>query len=109
MRVGIYARVSTSDQNQEPETQLMPLRDYCAAQGWDVVREYIDQSPANDLARRTQWRSLLDDASKKRFDLLEVNAHGYRPKVAGETFLPHDRSITARRRRCGLLLGLGSR
>ena len=36
MRVAIYARVSTSDKNQDPETQLMPLRDFCIAQGLEV-------------------------------------------------------------------------
>jgi DNA invertase Pin-like site-specific DNA recombinase len=72
MKVAIYARVSTSDKEQEPETQLMPLRDFCLAQGWEVHREYVDQAPANDLLHRVQWRQLLDDASKRRFDLLLV-------------------------------------
>ena len=39
MRVAIYARVSTSDKDQEPGTQLMPLRDFCEAQDWDVYDE----------------------------------------------------------------------
>ena len=29
MKVAIYARVSTSDKDQDPETQLIHLRDYC--------------------------------------------------------------------------------
>ena len=29
MRVALYARVSTSDKDQDPETQLMAMRDYC--------------------------------------------------------------------------------
>jgi DNA invertase Pin-like site-specific DNA recombinase len=29
MRVAIYARVSTSDRDQDPETQLIPLREFC--------------------------------------------------------------------------------
>ncbi len=36
MRVAVYARVSTSDKEQDPETQLMPLRDFCIAQGYEV-------------------------------------------------------------------------
>ena len=32
----------------------------------------MDYDPATDLAHRTQWRQLLDDASKHRFDLLLV-------------------------------------
>ena len=34
MKVALYARVSTSDKDQDPETQLMPLRDFIEAQGW---------------------------------------------------------------------------
>ena len=71
-RVAIYARVSTSDGEQDTETQLMPLRDFCIAQEWDVFDEYIDHAPANDLAHRTQWRKLLDDAAKRRFKMVLV-------------------------------------
>ncbi|MBI4337348.1 MAG: recombinase family protein, partial [Chloroflexi bacterium] len=59
-RVALYARVSTSDKEQDPETQLLALRDFCQAQGWAAYREYVDQAPANDLAHRTAWRQLLD-------------------------------------------------
>jgi len=72
MRVAIYARVSTSDKDQNTETQLLPLRDFCAAQGWEVYREYVDQAPATDLLRRVQWRQLLDDAAKRRFSVVLV-------------------------------------
>jgi putative DNA-invertase from lambdoid prophage Rac len=72
MKVAIYARTSTSDKEQNTETQLLPLREFVKAQGWDVYREYIDQAPANDLLHRTAWRKLLVDASKRHFDLLLV-------------------------------------
>ncbi len=72
MKVAVYARVSTSDKEQNPETQLLPLRDFCRAQGWEVYREYVDQAPANDLAHRNAWRELLDDAAKRRFSIVLV-------------------------------------
>ena len=72
MNVGVYGRVSTSDKDQDPETQLMALRDYCAAQGWEVTGEYVDFAPANDLAHRTSWRQLLDDAAKRQFTVVLV-------------------------------------
>ena len=72
MKVALYARVSTADKSQDPETQLMPMRDSCAAQGWEVTREYVDQAPANDLAHRLQWRQLLDDAAKRKFGVVLV-------------------------------------
>ena len=72
MKIALYARVSTSDKDQDPATQLLPLRDFCLAQGWEVFREYVDQAPANDLAHRTQWRQLLDDAAKRKFSVVLV-------------------------------------
>ena len=72
VRVAIYARVSTSDKEQEPETQLMPLRDFCIAQEWEIVAEYVDHAPANDLAHRVRWRDLLDDAAKRKFGVVLV-------------------------------------
>ena len=72
MKIAVYARVSTSDKDQDPETQLMPLRDFCTAQGWEVTKEYVDYAPANDLARRTAWRQLLDDAARRRFTVVLV-------------------------------------
>jgi DNA invertase Pin-like site-specific DNA recombinase len=72
MKIALYARVSTSDKDQYPLTQLLPLRDFCSAQGWEVYEEYVDQAPANDLAHRTQWRQLLDDAAKRKFSVVLV-------------------------------------
>src|SRR5918992_849529 len=72
MKVALYARVSTSDKDQDPLTQLLPLRDFCLAQGREVHREYVDYAPANDLAHRLQWRQLLDDAAKRKFSIVLV-------------------------------------
>ena len=72
MRVALSARVSTSDRDQNPETQLMPMRDFCAAHGLEIYDEYVDYAPANDLAHRVRWRDLLDDAAKKKFTVVLV-------------------------------------
>lgn len=72
MKVAIYARVSTSDKEQNPETQLLPLREFVEAQGWDTVEEVTDKASATDALGRTGWRDLLEKASKRRFDLLLV-------------------------------------
>ena len=71
MRVAVYGRVSTME-DQDPETQMIPLREFVEAQAWQAVGEYVDRAPANDLLHRTAWRQLLDDASKRKFDLLLV-------------------------------------
>ncbi len=84
----LYARVSMSDQSQDPTTQLLPLKEFAAAQGWDI-RVYVDHAPANDLYRRTAWRELLDDASKHRFDLVLVwrMDHAFRSVLDAATTL----------------------
>jgi DNA invertase Pin-like site-specific DNA recombinase len=70
MRVAIYARVSTSDKDQNPDTQLLPLREFVQAQGWDVAREFVDHASATDLRGRTAWRRLLDEAAKRKVDAI---------------------------------------
>ena len=72
MRVTLYARVSTSDKDQDPETQLLALRDYCRANEWEVVKEYVDTASARDLAHREAWRELLDDCAKRRCKVVVV-------------------------------------
>lgn len=70
-RVAIYARVSTRDKDQDPEVQLVPLREYAQAHGWETV-EFVDVAPAGDLRRRTAWRRLLADAARRRWDAVLV-------------------------------------
>ncbi len=41
-RVAIYARVSTVDKGQDPETQLIALREYAERRGFILVGEYLD-------------------------------------------------------------------
>src|SRR5450759_1304421 len=70
-RAALYALVSTRDKDQDPELQLRVLRDFAASHGWETV-EYVDHAPAGDLRRRAQWRKALDDAARRRFDVLLV-------------------------------------
>ena len=72
MKVALYARVSTIDKDQDPETQLMPLREFAEAKGWETHQEYVDRASASDLYHRVQWRRLLDDAARKRFKAVVV-------------------------------------
>src|SRR5438132_649780 len=55
MNVAIYARVSTHDKDQNPETQLRPLRQHLAGlKGVSVLGEFIDTAGAEDL-RASAW------------------------------------------------------
>ena len=41
-KVALYARVSTKHNGQDPETQLMALREYVTARGLEIAGEYVD-------------------------------------------------------------------
>lgn len=71
IRVGLYARVSTRDKDQDPELQLEAMRDYARTRGWGGV-EYVDTAAAGDLAHRTAWARLLTDAAQRRIDRVFV-------------------------------------
>ena len=60
MKAAIYARVSTSDKDQNPGTQLLPLREFVQAQGWTVAGEFVDHASATDLRGRTADQLLAD-------------------------------------------------
>jgi DNA invertase Pin-like site-specific DNA recombinase len=68
--VALYGRVSLDEQEkerfQDPENQLVPLRQYCQMQGFEVYKEYIDKdSGANP--NRLAFRAMLTDAHQGKF------------------------------------------
>jgi DNA invertase Pin-like site-specific DNA recombinase len=68
-RIAIYARVSTKDKGQDPENQLQQLREFAQAQGWEIVREYVDHV-SGKTSDRAQFKRLFTDASRRQFDLV---------------------------------------
>ena len=72
MRVALYARVSTRDKDQNPETQLRQLREHVAGTAVQLVGEYIDKASADDLRGRRRWRELLELAQRRQLDLIVV-------------------------------------
>src|ERR1700724_3078736 len=70
MQIVIYARVSTKDQSCE--LQVRDLRTYCAARGFDLVREYVDVGQSGAKDSRPQLNLLMDDARKRQFDAIIV-------------------------------------
>src|SRR5579862_6852482 len=70
MRIAIYARVSTKDQSCE--LQVRDLRSYCAARGFDLVREYVDVGQSGAKDSRPELNKLMDDARKCQFDAIVV-------------------------------------
>ena len=67
MKIAIYSRVSTL--NQDTENQLVQLREFAAKQGWEITREYVDYE-SGAKADRVEFQQMFIDASKRRFDLV---------------------------------------
>lgn len=69
-RVGIYVRVSTSEQSTE--NQRRELEVVAAQRGWEVVEIYEDAgiSGAKGRDKRPAFDRLLKDATRGRFDLI---------------------------------------
>lgn len=72
MRICIYARVSKSDESQDPKNQIQPLRDYAKALKGEVVQEYIDSASGNGSVDRASFLRMLEDADKRKFDLVLI-------------------------------------
>jgi DNA invertase Pin-like site-specific DNA recombinase len=71
MKIAIYARVSKSDESQDPQNQLAPLRDYAKAIGGDIISEYVDLASGKSTDREN-FLMVLSDADKRKFDLLLI-------------------------------------
>lgn len=69
MKAAIYVRVSTSDKGQDTENQALGLRELCQQKQWKIVDEYPDYMTGKTLDR-PQFQRMLDDAKKRKFDVL---------------------------------------
>ena len=68
LRVALYARVSTLE--QQTENQLAELRRYVAARGWPTPVEYIDHGVSGAKERRPALDRLIADARRRRLDVV---------------------------------------
>lgn len=76
IKVALYARVSLDEKAddvryQDPENQLVPLRDYCKALGYEPLEEYVDKASGAD-ATRPEFRRMMQDAMMRRFSGIVV-------------------------------------
>ena len=67
MKVGLYARVSTDDKGQDPETQMDIIRDIAIKRGYEIEGEYIDFKSGKD-ANRPQWKSLIEKVEREEIN-----------------------------------------
>jgi DNA invertase Pin-like site-specific DNA recombinase len=70
-RVALYARVSTSNGQQDPEMQLRELREYAKHRGMTIVGEHVDKMTGSKDSRPALTR-LMTDASQRKFDAVLV-------------------------------------
>ena len=70
-RAGLYARVSTGEDRQTPETQLFRLREYADRRGFAIAEEYVDKGSGLD-SDRPEYQRLLQDARQRVFDVVLV-------------------------------------
>lgn len=70
MRIALYARVSTAEQNTD--TQTAALRDYCQRRGWVVSGEYIDAGLGGATIQRPDLDRLMLDAKARKFNAVLV-------------------------------------
>jgi DNA invertase Pin-like site-specific DNA recombinase len=68
VRVAIYALVPPTNKSQDTENQFQQLRAFAAQHG-TLYKVYADQESAGK-ANRTGFKSLLREASQKKFDLV---------------------------------------
>jgi len=82
VRVAIYARVSTLD--QDPDSQLLALRTYCEGarhwpeeeshfpRAWVIVGEYVDRGVSGGVTSRPELNRLLADCRRRAVDVVLV-------------------------------------
>ena len=70
-RVAIYARVSTFEKGQDPETQLRQLREYVTRRNFESAGEFVDYA-SGKTENREQYKAMLDLVRKRQIDVVLV-------------------------------------
>ncbi len=70
-RVAIYARVSTFEKGQDPETQLIQLREYVDRRGFELVDTFTDYA-SGKTEKREQYQAMLELVRKRKIDVVLV-------------------------------------
>jgi site-specific DNA recombinase len=72
--IAVYARVSTSRQEEEQtiQSQLAALREFAQKHSYTVAREYIDDGWSGDMLARPALDKLRQDAKEKLWDAVLI-------------------------------------
>lgn len=71
MRAALYARISTDDERQNLDNQLIDLREYAERSRWEITSTFTD-SVSGAADNRPGLEQLMREASRKRFDVVLV-------------------------------------
>ena len=70
MKAALYARVSTKDKGQNPENQLLPMRQLAKERGWTITNEYVEHESASGRVRRRQYEAMMREATSDQYNVL---------------------------------------
>jgi DNA invertase Pin-like site-specific DNA recombinase len=70
MRVALYGRVSTTEQNAA--MQIEELRAYCVRRQWEIAEEFIDAGVSGSKESRPALNRLLAEAKRRKFGAVLV-------------------------------------
>lgn len=70
MKVAIYVRNSTTEEKQNPETQLKPLKEKCKKEDWDC--EVFQEFASGAKESRPELDNMLQKIREKEFDAVLV-------------------------------------
>jgi DNA invertase Pin-like site-specific DNA recombinase len=72
LRAALYARVSTSNKDQDPEVQLLELRPYVERRGWALAGEFVDEGISGAREARPGLDALMKAARRRQIDVIVV-------------------------------------
>ncbi len=76
MKVALYARVSSEKQDVDLSisAQLKALREYAGRNGYEIIKEFVDQAESGKTTARPAFREMISAARRpqKPFDLILV-------------------------------------
>lgn len=72
IKAAIYARVSTTNNGQDPSMQTREVEEYCLRRGWEVASCYVDNGISGAKESRPELNRLMADAHLRKFDAIVV-------------------------------------
>ncbi|MDE6832943.1 MAG: recombinase family protein [Ruminococcus sp.] len=73
-RAAIYARFSSDNQRAESiDAQIRAINLYCKNNGYEVVKEYVDEAKTATTDRRPAFQKMIEDSAKGLFEVMIVH------------------------------------